>query len=270
MTPACRLLRFSKLEVSFGTEDFIMEPATERKLKIEFDAHQFQLSEAEEQRLRDSADGLARQVENFPFADLHVMLEHNARSNDITVKLSLFLPGTTLVTTERDLGAVTAFERGLDSLINNLKAYKDQLGDVSERQKAEKGTQQELHTNVPIDAAAIDAAVAADDYTAFRTATFAYEEDLGKLVGRWIQRYPELDAQLGDRMQIADLVEEVFLFAFKSYSSRPPAIAFGPWLQGLIDPALKAIQRHPDEELEAIGLVRTAVEAEQEADRPGS
>jgi len=249
-------------------EDIKMVSAPERKFKVEFDVHQFDLPASEEQRLRDSLDSLSRQVDNFPIADLHVMLEHNARSNDITVMLSLILPGTTLVTTERDQGSVPAFERCLESLINNLQAYKDQLGNVAEQQKTEEGTHRELHANVPIDTAALDAAVAAEDYTAFRQGTYPFEEDLSKLVGRWVQRYPELEAQLGNRMQIADCVEKVFLLAFNSYESRPEAVAFGSWLQSLIDPALKAIQRHPGDELEMISLARTGLAAEEDGNRP--
>jgi hypothetical protein len=239
-----------------------MATSTQHQLNVEFDVHQFHLPAGEEQRLRDSLEGLARQVEHFPVADLHVLLEHNARNNDVFVKLSLILPGTTLVTTDHDVAAVPAFDRCLDSMTHSLKAYKDRLGNVPELQKSEHGTNRELHSNVVIDTATLDAAIAAEDYVAFRTATFPLEEDLTKLVGRWIQRYPDIEAQIGERIQIADLVEEVFLHAFAGYASRPASTSFGVWLQSLIDPAVKAIQQNPDAELEMIGLTRTALAAE--------
>src|SRR5438105_5889284 len=115
------------------------------KPQIIFDVHQYQLLEADEKQLRASLDGLARQVAHFPVADLHVLIEGNARSNDVSVKLTLVLPGTTLVVNDHDAAPQPAFERCLDSLLDSLQAYKERLGQVPQRQKLEKGTRQELH-----------------------------------------------------------------------------------------------------------------------------
>src|SRR5438132_10334636 len=147
--------------------------------------------------LRDNTSGLARQVEHFPVADLHVLIEGNARSNDVSVKLTLVLPGTTLVVSDHDSVPQPAFERCLDSLLDSLQAYKERLGNVPERQKLEKGTHQELHPAVTLDTAAVEAAVGAGDYPAFRVAMLPYEEGLRKLVGRWVRRYPDFEAQIG-------------------------------------------------------------------------
>jgi len=228
------------------------------KLQVIFDVHQYRLSPAEEQILRGQLDGLAPQVAHFPIADLHVLVEGNARTNDVSLKLSLILPGTTLVVHDHDAVPQTAFERCVDSLIEELHAYKDQLGQVPERQKLEKGTHQELHPAVAIDTEALDAAIRDGNYAAFRVALLPYEEGLRKLVGRWVQRYPEFEAQIGRRIQIADLVEGVFLSAFEGYGQRPRDVPLGVWLQNLIDPALKALQKHPDEELENIQMARAA------------
>jgi ribosome-associated translation inhibitor RaiA len=201
-------------------------------------------------------------VQNFPLADLRVLIEGNARSNDVSVKLTLLLPGTTLVTNDHDTVLSAAFHRALDSLLNSLHEYKGRLGDVPERQKTEEGTHQDLHSTVAIDAAAVDSAVAGGDYTAFRTATFPLEEGLRKRVGRWVQRYPELEARIGKDLDIADIVEDIFLTAFDDYAHRPPDVPFGTWLENLIDPSVKELQNSP-EELENVKLARSARVAEQ-------
>jgi ribosome-associated translation inhibitor RaiA len=240
-----------------------MQPATERNLQVIFDAHEFALTPAEEQMLHADLEGLSRQVQHFPLADLRVLIEGNRRSNEVSVKLTLILPGNTLVTNDHDAVLSAAFHRCLDSLLDCLHEYKGQLGQVPERQKAEEGTRQELHATVPIDAAAVDSAVTIGDYIAFRTATFPLEEGLRKRIGRWVQRYPEFEARIGKDLEIADVVEEVFLIAFESYDHRPPDIPFGTWLEDLIDTAIKALQNNTDEELENVSLARTARAAEQ-------
>jgi hypothetical protein len=100
-------------------------------------------------------------------------------------------------------------------------------------------------------------AFSAGDYRAFRTALSGYEEWLRKRVGRWIQRYPEAEARLGRGLAIGDMVEEVYLQAFEHYGRRPVAVPFHQWLEDLMDPSLKALLRHPDEERENASLART-------------
>ena len=93
-----------------------------------------------------------------------------------------------------------------------------------------------------------------------------YEEGVRKLVGRWVQRYPQFEADLGAGAKIADVVEDVFLLAFEGYQQRPMDVPLGTWLQGLIDPALKALQQNPDAELENIEMARSARAAVQGPD----
>jgi len=226
--------------------------------RVVFDVHQYRLSPPEEQQLRDDCDRLARQIENFPLADLHILIEGNARTSDVNVKLTLLLPGTTLVTTDHDTAAQPAFERAMSSLMENLREYKGRLGNIPERQKTEKGTLQELHTPLDLDGNAVRGAVDAGDFAAFRAATMPLEEGLRKRIGRWVQRYPELEARIGKGVEIADLVEEVFLMAFEKYASRPAEVPFGTWLENLIDPAVKELQVHEDTELENIHLAQSA------------
>jgi hypothetical protein len=240
-----------------------MASALERKLQVIFDVHQYHLSQGEEQMLHKDLDGLARQVEHFPIADLHVLIEGNARSNDVSLKLTLVLPGTTLVGNDHDLVLSAAFQRCLTGLLDNLQAYKRRLGQVEERQKLEKGTHQQLHASVTPDAAALQSAVEVGDYPAFRMALLTFEEGLRKRIGRWVQRYPDFNAEIGEELELNDVLEDVFLEAFEAYAHRPADVSLGDWLESLIDPAIKALQRRRDDELQNISMARSATSAEQ-------
>jgi hypothetical protein len=100
-------------------------------------------------------------------------------------------------------------------------------------------------------------AVQAGDYHAFRNALLGYEEWLRKRVGRWVQRYPEAEAQIGRGLAIGDIVEVVYLNAFEQYANRPKQVSLHEWIDGLIDPSLKTLMRHPDEESQAASFART-------------
>jgi ribosome-associated translation inhibitor RaiA len=230
---------------------------TQSGLKVTFDVHEYHLAGTEEQMLRDNLDGLARQVAHFPVADLHVLVQGNARSNDVTVKLTLVLPGTTLVTSARDAVPRPAFDQALDSLLNSLREHKDKLGRVPARKKAQEKTQKDVFPTVVIDPGAIEASVSAGDYAAFRAATLSYDEELRMRIGRLVQRHPDFDAEIGSRVEIADVLEEVFLMAFDQYRDRHADVPFGTWLEELVDPAIKALQQHHDEEMENIAMART-------------
>jgi ribosome-associated translation inhibitor RaiA len=232
-------------------------------LRIQLDAQQCDLSAAVITKMETSMNALRKQVEDFPVSDLHILVGRNGRSNDYSVKTSLVLPGGTLVSSEHSPQIHPAFEKCVHNLLEEVRAYKERMGLVAERQKQEKGTRQEVAPTLDPDLAALEAAVRDGDYAAFRAAAFGYEEPLRKRIGRWVERYPELDAQIDRRLKIADIVEEVFLDAFEGYAKRPREVRFGDWLAHLIDPAIKALAAHTDEELENINLARSARAAEQ-------
>jgi len=231
--------------------------------RLQIDAHHYQPSPAEIERLTAEINEMARQLDAFPVSDFHVLIERNNRSNDFSVKVTLILPGTTLVGNDHDPALHAAFERCLASLTENVRAYKDRLGRVEDRQKVEKGTYQDLMPAPAPDDVALAGAVENGDYAAFRAALLVYEEALRKRAGRWIERYPEMDAQIGRRLEVADVVEDVFLIAFEQYPRRHQELRLGEWLEGLIDPAVKALRAGGDEELENVNMARSAVEAEQ-------
>jgi ribosome-associated translation inhibitor RaiA len=226
-------------------------------LRVTIDTHQCQISPAEIARMKDDLDALTRMVENFPTPELHVLVGHNARTTDFTVKTSLLLPGQTLVASEHNPAAHAAYEHCLNVLMDTLKDYKARLGNEPERQKLEKGTHKELWPTLDPDQRAVDAAVAAGDYTAFRAATQGYEGPLRDRIGRWLERSPETDGQVGRRFTIADVVEGVFLATFDGYDRRPNGVRFGDWLTGLIDPTVKGLMTNTDDELDNVRMART-------------
>jgi ribosome-associated translation inhibitor RaiA len=238
------------------------------RLNVKIDTHQCQLSAAELERVRaDVTASLARQVGHFPYSDVHVLVERNGRSNDYSVKTTLILSGSTLVANDHDPAMHAALERSLASLEENIRAYKERLGQVPERQKQEKGTHQDLRPDLDPDAAALEAAASAEDYPAFRAAVYGFEEPLRKRAGRLLERHPQVAAQIGKGLEVADVVEGVFLRAFEGHARRPAGTRFGDWLEGLTEETLKALQAHKDRELDKINLARSAVEAEH---GPGS
>src|SRR5688572_26224370 len=59
------------------TKESPMANTNEQTLQIILDVHQYRLTPDEEATLRGDCEALARQVENFPHADLHVLIEGN-------------------------------------------------------------------------------------------------------------------------------------------------------------------------------------------------
>ena len=99
------------------------------------------------------------------------------------------------------------------------------------------------------------------DYRAFRAAMGVYEDALEKRVGRWIERYPDAEAQLGNGLLISEIVEEVFLNAFDQYNARPASLRLGQWLENLIDPSIQTLLRDGGQEKENLSFIQSAQEA---------
>ena len=232
------------------------------KLHVEVETKQCEISQAEQEKMHAALTPLIKVVQDFPVAGLIVTVNHHLRGNDYHVKTSLVLTGKTLFTGERHEQMYTAFERCVQKLVNKVNTYKHVLSNTPEVQKHEKGTHQEVTATFEPDTATLEEAVRSGDYAAFRSALLPYEEPVGKRIGRWVQRYPDLNALIGERLTIEDIVEDVFLNAFENYAHRPPSVTLGEWLENLIDPSVKAILHHPDEELENISFARSLREAE--------
>jgi hypothetical protein len=235
-----------------------------RQFRIQLDTKHCTLGPGEVAKMEGALGHLARVAQSFPVSDLYIYVRRHARSNDYHVKTSLVLPGRTLFTGDRDVLMYPAYERCVSKLVQKVEAYKRALSNQEEVAKQEKGTHKQVAPTSDPDPATLARAVAAADYAAFRRATLGYEEPVRLRVGRWIQRYPEAEAQIGRRLAIGDFVEEVFLNAFERYEHRPGGMALGEWLESLIDPSVKALLDHPDEEKENINFARTVTEAAPE------
>lgn len=231
-------------------------------LLVDLDMKHCQLPPSELNKMETMLSPLNDMVRNFPVSKLHVLISYRHRTSDYAVRTSLILSGETLVSSDHHPQAFTAFEHCIDNLVREVRRYKDQLGAVPEQAKQREGTHHDLIPTIPPDAEAIEAAVRDGDYAAFRTATSGYEEPVTALMGRWIERYPEVASHLGRDLHIGDLVEDVFLIAFEEYENRPKDIRLGEWLGRHIDSAIKAMANHPEEEMENVNMVRLARQAE--------
>jgi ribosome-associated translation inhibitor RaiA len=238
-----------------------MKRSEPHRLQVMFDVHQFDLTQADRDQMADALDGLAKQAENFPVADLHILVEGNARTTDCSIKLTLRLPSNTLVANDHDAVPYAAFDRCLTSLTYALQAEKARLDQESKRQKTGKGTDHDVLATTTVDLGAIDDAVAAGDYAAFRRATLPFEDAIQMRAGRWVQRFPGYEARIGRDVKMSDVVEEVFLTAFDQFPKRSAGVPLGEWMEGRIDPAVKTLMTRTAEEMENINLVRAELAA---------
>jgi hypothetical protein len=229
---------------------------------------------AEQARMQASLRPQAEAVWGFPVADLLLKVIFHPHSQSYHIEARLRLPGATLFTGDQDPYLDPAFQRCVRKLVRKAEAYRENPDREAEI-RAEELTALDRDIVAPEDPAEgpLGEAVRAGDYRAFRYALVNYEDWLRKRVGRWVQRYPEAQARVGDGLRLGDLVEEVYLNAFERYTQRPTRVRFSEWLDSLIDPSLKAMMRHPDEERENASLARTLRETpltEEAAPKPDS
>lgn len=232
-------------------------------LRIEVDTENCELNAAQIEDLEAALSPLRGPIKEFPVANLYITIQYKPPSHDYRVKVVLRLPGKGLATGDLDEELYPAFRRCVSKLVHKVTAYKHRLEDTEATVKHEKGTRHDVVAQRPVDGAAIDQAVKQGDYVEFRKLTYPFEEPVRKRAGRWIQRYPKIEAQLGQRFNLADIVEEVFLNAFERYDEHPREVPFGDWLEKLIDPSVKLLSEDTDEELANISFARSAIEAEK-------
>lgn len=232
----------------------------DRDIRINLDTKGCELTAGEISAMEADLHTLRNVVADFPVSVLYITVIYHARSEDYHVKTSLVLPGKTLFTGDRGLEVHPAYERCIRKLVKKVEIYKLKMQGDSEQAKHVRGTRQTLTPTQEIDVATLDEAVARDDYASFRRAADIFEEALARRIGRWIQRYTQLESQLGDTVTISDIVEDVLLNAFEQFGSRPKRVAPGEWLEGLIDPTVQAIIQSPDEEFARISFTRAIME----------
>ncbi|MEZ6097733.1 MAG: hypothetical protein R3E01_02055 [Pirellulaceae bacterium] len=232
-------------------------------IRIELDTENCELSAAQIKQLEDALSPLREPVKDFPVADLYITIQYMPPSHDYRIKTVLRLPGKGLATGDLDEDLSPAFRRCVSKLVHKVTAYKDRLEDAEAITKHEKGTRHDVVARRAVDGQALQQAVEQGNYAEFRKLTYPFEEPMRKRAGRWIQRYPKIEAQLGQRFDLADITEEVFLNAFQRYDEHPREVPFGDWLEKLIDPSVKVLSEDTDEELANISFARSVVEAEK-------
>jgi ribosome-associated translation inhibitor RaiA len=237
-------------------------------IRYQIDTENCELSPEIRATLENGRHALHAAVAKFPVSDLLVSVTYHPRSNNYRVKATLILTGETLVTGDTDEYAEPAFHHALGKLVRKVETYRDELEGTEERSKMAGGTRREVLPTREPELELLEQAVASGDYAAFRQALYAYEEPLTKRAGRWVERYPEVNALMDGQLSIADLVEEVYLNAFEHFDRAPRGQTLGHWLESLIDPSVRAIAEHPDQEAENIQFARSWREAAIERSRP--
>jgi len=212
-------------------------------------------------RMQSLLTAVGEAVKDLSESELLVKIIFHSHSDAYHVHLKLKLPGKRLATSEEDTYLDAAFQRGVRKLVQRVEDYKEhpnlRATKVAVNRKA---LDEDVVAPEDPSAGPLAEIVRKGDYQAFRAALASNEEWLCHRIGRWVQRYPEAEARVGGELLLGDLVEEIYLNAFERFSRRPTAIRFSEWLESLIDPSLKAMLRHPDEERENASLAQTVVE----------
>jgi hypothetical protein len=205
--------------------------------------------------MQQSLGSLSEAVRDFANAELRLtVLRHT--NQDYHVEANLRLPGQTLFTSDWDPYLDSAFQRCLRKLVRKAEASRPRP-DREQAARRREALDRDIVAPRDADAGPLGRAIAAGDYRTFRRLLAGYEDWLRTRAGRWLQRYPEAEARVGDRLLIGDLVEETYLNAFERYGQRPADVPFHAWLDRLIDPSLKALLRHPDEVSENARMARS-------------
>lgn len=229
----------------------------------DLDAEGFTPTDGEREHIETEVDHIRPLVKDFPTQLLHINLEYNTHSEEYEVKLALVLPGQTFATGDVSQAWEPSLEKSVFKMIRRIEHYKATMSGEPEQARIAAGTTMEVEPNRRMDGQQVVGAVADGNYTEFRKAMYPIEASLRDRIGRWIQRYPQIQAKIGKRFTIADIVEETFMMAFDRYQDWQPEMFFGQWIETLIDPAMKAIARDPEGELETISFQRTWNEMEQ-------
>jgi hypothetical protein len=252
------LLRESALQVTPEGKRIMQYTDDRNRLRVQINAKECQIPQDELARLQGFLGELGESVRDLPGSDLTLNVIRHPRSGAYHVEARLRVPGRALFSGDQDDYLDSALQRCLRKLVQHVAAHKAS----PDRAAEERARRREALANnivapeIPADGA-LGRAVAAGDYRGFRTALSGHEEWIRKRVGRWIQRYPQAEARVGDGLLIGDLVEEVYLNAFERFAGWPQEVPLRDWLDGLIDPSLKMLLKRPDEEKENASLART-------------
>ena len=226
--------------------------AAEHHLQIEIDAKECRIPEDVRARMQPGLDRLGQAVHDFPASQLWLTIVFHPRTSVYHAQAKLKVPGETIITGHRDAYLDIAMQGCMEKVIHRVEAYKaDPDHDAVKHAERQAKLANAVIAPVEPDAGKLGQAFQSGDYEAFRRALLGQEEVLRKRVGRWVQRYPGVQAEVGNTFEIADLVEEVFLIAFEKYADRPTHIGLHEWFDSLIDTAVKSFWQNPDDQAAA-------------------
>jgi len=228
----------------------------------DLDVEGFTPTAAEMETIQTEVDRIEPLISEFPTQILYVNIDYHSPSRQYGVKLALVLPGQTFATKNVSESWQPSLESCVNKMIHRIEHYKATMSGERERGHAVAGTKMEVEPAQRLDGERVRNAFEEDNYIEFRQALYPLESSLRARIGRWIQRYPQIEAMIGQQLTIADVVEETFMLAFDRFDQWPEEEFFGHWVESLIDPAVKAIVRDPDGELERIGFLRSWDESE--------
>ncbi len=230
-------------------------------LQVEITTKDCTIPPDERSRLQTALEALAGVVEDFPDPVLWVDVIYHPNSALYHVESKLKLPSRSLFASEKDPYLDCALQDSIQSMIRKANAYREHpvREAVAEAERRDFLDREIVAPEDP-DAGPAGQAAEAGDYRTFRITLVGYEDWLHKRAGRLVQRIPEAQARLGKEIHLGDIVEDVYLNAFEHFTRRPTEVPLSAWLEGLIEPSIRALLRHPDEESEAASLARTVRE----------
>jgi len=227
------------------------------RLQASLDSKECEIPAQIRMQIQDWLDDLGRSLQEFTSSELAINVVYHSKSDIFHAEAKVKVPGQTITTGDYEKSIELAVKRCLDKATRRIEAYKtnpnrEALEQAERRAKREDAV---VSSQEP-DLDRLGKAVKAQDYRAFRNAIQLDDEFVRLRVGRWVQRYPEIEQEIGRSFEIGDLVEEVFLIAFERYNERPPHMNLHDWLDALIDPAVKAYYHDP-EEREAVSYAKS-------------
>jgi hypothetical protein len=228
-----------------------------KQLRVKIETKQCELPRDELPRIDKPLNKLADILGDLPGA-LDITIVNHPKSQQFHVRAALGLPRHSLFTGDWDPYLDTALCRAIRKLIHKADDYQHEPdGAADEVAQRVSRLQRDIVAPEDPDVGELGAAAASGDYRRFRDLLAGYEDWLRLRVGRWLKRYPRAEAELGRRIKIGDLLEEVFLNAFERYGERTAVVSLHQWLDSLLDPSLQAFFRQPVEERENVSMVRS-------------
>jgi hypothetical protein len=228
-----------------------------RHLDVTVDAQHCHIPDDERTRLQEDLARLGDELLEFPESHLRLSIVYHPNQEEYHAQAWLKLPDKRFVAGRYSPWLDYSLMRCFAKLRRHVESYKEEASlpanGTSSARNAVNGAFVPSTEHV---LEALDKAVQWQDYRLFRRGLAGYEDWLRAHVASWVGRYPQMTRQLGETIDVDDIVEEVFLMAFEQFAQRPKESTLSDWLSKLIDPAVKAMWHNPDER-ENVDFART-------------